>query len=96
MREYYNSSNKIVCPYFLTKARRSIRCEAMFNGSTYVESRFNTDGGRADHEDLYCECNYNECPIAKANNEKWDKILEIYDDKTVENKGVLSSAGRRF
>lgn len=95
MRRYFNSSSKIVCPYFLTKARRSIRCEGVVD-KCYTELSFRTDGERADHEDLYCECNYNECPIAKANNEKWDKFLKIYDDKIVENKGVISNAGRRF
>ena len=58
-------SVKMMCPFYVSEEKNSIRCEGVLCGSTCT-TRFITVGRKAAHQKEYCEKNYKLCGIHQA------------------------------
>ena len=58
-----------LCPFFCTESVKTLTCEGIV-GTTTV-TKFSYTSQKVKHEKKYCTCNYDSCPIYKANMSKY-------------------------
>ncbi len=65
----------IRCPFYRheTSGEASITCEGFCSGSIVTKTIFRNDLQKRSHIGLYCEKNYEGCPLYRVNEEKYDE-----------------------
>lgn len=61
----------VKCPYYRREERQKICCEGVGKGS-YIHLVFDSAQRTKDYEKCFCKGDYNQCPLAKMLNRRYD------------------------
>ena len=63
------------CPYFDRFYRgKSIKCEGFGKQGSYLICGFTTENEWVNHVNLYCNCDWDVCPVAKVLTQRYEGV----------------------